>query len=109
MACRCTWPRQTHGYLDTLRYFQMSSIADTGYNGYLGIADTQYCGYLDMSSIADTGYSIADTGYLHSPIADTLHAHNTLHKHLTLCDLHLQTGSAVTDQITHSPPNVWSM
>ena len=59
-------PRATHGYMDTLGYFQMCSIADTGYIGYLGIAHTQNCTYLHMSSIADTGYCIADTGYTHT-------------------------------------------
>ena len=44
----------------------MCSIADTGYNGYLCIAHTQYCTYLHRSSIADTGYCIADTGYTHA-------------------------------------------
>ena len=58
--------RATHGYMDTLGYFQMCSIADTGYLGYLCIADTQYCTYLHRSSIADTGYCIADTGYTHT-------------------------------------------
>ena len=44
----------------------MCSIADTGYNGYLCIARTQYCTYLHLPSIADTGYCIADTGYTHA-------------------------------------------
>ena len=44
----------------------MCSIADTGYLGYLGIAHTHNCTYLHMSSIADTGYCIADTGYTHA-------------------------------------------
>jgi hypothetical protein len=65
MACGVPG-RATHGYMDTLGYFQMCSIADTGYYGYLCIAHTQYCTYLHRYSIADTGYCIADTGYTHT-------------------------------------------
>jgi hypothetical protein len=46
----------------------MCSIADTGYNGYLCIAHTQYCTYLHRSSIADTDtvLRIPDTAYTHT-------------------------------------------
>ena len=55
--------RAVHGYLDTLGYLKEASIADTGYIGYFGIAVSQYVQYSHMGSIANTGYSIADTGY----------------------------------------------
>ena len=54
--------RVVHGYIGYLGYLHLGSIADTGYFGYLCIADTavlqilaqgQYCGYL-YPCIADT-------------------------------------------------------